>query len=413
VVADLSNPGSVQSKPSHLLPRWLALFTLAHFGHHLLTALPTPLLPFIRDEFHLDYARSGLAISVFSITYGLSQLPAGWLADRLGTKVLLTIGILGVAFSGVVIYFFTPSYVLLLAFLLLMGLVGGGYHPAAPPLVCATVPAASRGRALGIHAIGGSASFMVAPLVAAAVASAWGWRSAYLTLAIPTLLLGLVVMLALERSAPPAPTPRLAPEASSKKIGFVPGQMAGFIATSALGNVLVSSAIAFIPLLLVDHFHLSEAAAAALLAVIYFTGIWANPVAGYLADRFGRRRLMLSAAVAVVPALYFFNAIPRVWEVVVLLVAFGTILAALQTSTEAQIISHVPSARYSSFYGLYYFSTMAGGGLLVPALGALIDQQGYSFSFRLLALLMAAAIAAYSLWQVRHPASVYPTTLSD
>ncbi len=392
------------SRLSHLVPGWLALFTLAHFGHHLLTALPTPLLPFMRDEYHLDYVRSGLIISVFTITYGLSQLPAGWLADRFGTKRLLVAGIVGVALSGILV-FFTPGYLLLLACLVLMGLVGGGYHPAAPPLVCATVPPASRGRALGVHAVGGSASFMVAPLVAAAVAAAWGWRAAYLTLAVPTLLLGLVVYLALRRRSPQPATPPPAAEAGGSLSRAARQQVTGFIAVSALGNVLTTSAISYVPLLLVDHFQLTEAAAAAILAVIYFTGIWANPLAGYLADRFGRTRLMVLGALAVVPSLYFFNVAPYAWGVVALLVVFGVILAALQTSTEAYVISRVPPARTSSFYGLYYFSTLTGGGLFVPALGALIDHQGFSASFRLSALVMAAAIAAYAVWQRTRPAA--------
>ena len=60
---------------------------LAHFGHHLLTALPVPLLPMIRDDFGLDYTQSGLVITAFSLAYGIGQLPAGWLADRIGTRV--------------------------------------------------------------------------------------------------------------------------------------------------------------------------------------------------------------------------------------------------------------------------------------------------------------------------------------
>ena len=46
----------IRSLFSGLLP----LFVLAHFGHHLLTALPVPMLPLIRDEFTLDYTQSGL-----------------------------------------------------------------------------------------------------------------------------------------------------------------------------------------------------------------------------------------------------------------------------------------------------------------------------------------------------------------
>jgi sugar phosphate permease len=61
-------------------------------------------MPFMRDNFSLDYASSGLLLSVFSITYGLSQLPSGWLADRLGTRTLMAIGICGVGLDRT----FTP-----------------------------------------------------------------------------------------------------------------------------------------------------------------------------------------------------------------------------------------------------------------------------------------------------------------
>jgi len=63
--------------------------------------LVIPLLPFIRDEFSLDYAQSGLVLSVFAISYGIGQLPAGWLADRIGPIALILIGTLGVAVADV------------------------------------------------------------------------------------------------------------------------------------------------------------------------------------------------------------------------------------------------------------------------------------------------------------------------
>ena len=76
---------------------------MAHFAHHLLTALPVPLLPFIRADFNLGYAEAGLVVSAFSLAYGVGQLPAGWLADRIGARTLLFIGIFGVAVAGVLV----------------------------------------------------------------------------------------------------------------------------------------------------------------------------------------------------------------------------------------------------------------------------------------------------------------------
>jgi MFS family permease len=160
----------------------LPVFVLAHFSHHLLIALLVPLMPLIRDEFALDYTQSGLLFSVFTMSYGISQLPAGWLADRVGARILITIGICGVALAGLLVGL-SQTYAMMLGFLALMGVLGGGYHPASSPLISASVELKNRGRSLGIHLIGGSSSFFLAPLIAAAfAASPWvgALRSSYL-----------------------------------------------------------------------------------------------------------------------------------------------------------------------------------------------------------------------------------------
>jgi MFS family permease len=157
----------------------LPLFVVAHFVHHLLPALIVPLLPFIRDNFSLDYTRSAMVVSAFTLSYGLSQIPAGWLADRIDRRMLIGIGICGVGLAGVLVGL-SQTYTMLIVFLVLMGILGGGYHPSATPMVSALVESNKRGRTLGIHEIGGGTSFFVVPLIAAA----WGWRDSFIGLAI-------------------------------------------------------------------------------------------------------------------------------------------------------------------------------------------------------------------------------------
>ena len=104
----------------------LPLFLLAHFVHHLLTALPTPLLPMIRSDYSLDYTLSGLVISAFNISYGIGQLPGGWLADRLRPRIMITVGVCGAALAGFLIGF-SQNFWMMLIFLAFMGVLGGGY----------------------------------------------------------------------------------------------------------------------------------------------------------------------------------------------------------------------------------------------------------------------------------------------
>src|SRR5262245_7075876 len=47
----------------------------------------------IRQEFGMDKAAFGWAVTAFTLTYGLFQIPGGWLADRFGSRVVLSAAI--------------------------------------------------------------------------------------------------------------------------------------------------------------------------------------------------------------------------------------------------------------------------------------------------------------------------------
>ena len=89
-----------ESKKRSFIWSSLPFFIIAHAAHHLMTALPQPLLPYIQEEFNLNYMRSAIVTSSFALSAGGAQLPSGWLADRIGPTLLITAGILGVAAGG-------------------------------------------------------------------------------------------------------------------------------------------------------------------------------------------------------------------------------------------------------------------------------------------------------------------------
>jgi len=151
----------------------LVLFVLAHWGHHLLSSIVLPLLPFIRNDLHISLTQAGWLVSAFTIAYGISQLPSGWLADRIGQRVLILLGISGVALWGMLAGLI-PNCGVILVLMVLMGVFGGGYHPSSAPLVSSMVIPKRRGWALGIHQIGGTASNLTAPLIAAGLTTYLG-----------------------------------------------------------------------------------------------------------------------------------------------------------------------------------------------------------------------------------------------
>ena len=392
----------ISKKPVRSLAWVVLLFVVAHTMYHIVSAMLTPLTPFIRDEFTLDYTQVGVLASAYNLAYGVSQLPAGWLADRLGPRVVLTIGVAGVALAGLFIGI-SPTYLVLVILLILMGIAGGGYHPSASPLVSAGVETKDRGKALGIHQIGGSISFFVAPLIAAGLAAALGWRGSFLAVSIPTLIFGVVFFVILGRLGY-VKKPK-AKSAAGEVIAPRPGQTCRLVSVLILGissMVLLYSTQSFIPLYLVDHFNISKGAAAAMLALCVSGGLWAGPLGGYLSDRIGKLPVIVAAGIIGGPAVYLMNVVPFGWtfSAVLILIGMGQYLS--MPVVEAYILSNVSESKRSTVLGFYYLGSRGGPGLITPAIGYMIDHFKFAMSFNIVAALIVGVTvvsAGICLWK--------------
>ena len=360
----------------------LPLFVLAHFSHHLLTALPIPLLPMIRNDFVLDYTQSGLLISAFTLSYGIAQLPAGWFADHIGPRILIAIGISGVGLAGLLVGL-SETYGMTIVFLVLMGVAGGGYHPSAPSLISTVVEPKNRGRALGFHVIGGSASHFLAPLIGVAIATAWGWRGPFIGLAAPTFVFGIIFCVLLGRGTHIEEKKHRIAD-NHAETPSTPGhlrRLVAFMTLSTFTQAVLFSTLAFIPLFMVDHFGVGKETAAASLAIIYSAGFWAAPLGGHLSDRLGRVPIILTVCLISGPIIYLLNIVPYGLGFGAVLLIIGMILTTRMPVSEDYIVAHTPARYRSTILGIYFFSGMEGGGILTPAMGYLIDQLGFYHSF--------------------------------
>ncbi len=127
-------------------------------------------------------------LSAFFWAYALFQLPAGWLGDRFGPRRVLAAYLflwsLCTALIGA-----ASGFHALFALRLGCGAFEAGAYPLAAGIVRRWVPAAARGTASGIVAVGGRVGGAVAPRLTLALAAgaADGWRR-------PFLLYGIVGM---------------------------------------------------------------------------------------------------------------------------------------------------------------------------------------------------------------------------
>ena len=377
---------------------------LAHFGHHLLAALLTPLLPFIRDDFALDYTQVGWLLSAFTVAYGIGQLPAGWLADRIGSRAVITIGVVGVGLSGLLVGL-SPTYIVMVVFLVLLGATGGGYHPASAPLISAAVEPKNRGRALGIHQIGGSASFFLTPLIAAAIATALGWRGSFIALSIPTIIFGVVFYVLLGRRGYTGKTKQETP-AGHVESAATPGglrRLVAFLILSMVSVALIISIVSFIPLFIVDHFKVGEEVGAAMLALVFSGGLWASLLGGYLSDRLGRVRVLVVTCLLAGPIIYLLNLAPFGWSISAVLILVGVVMHIPMPVSEAYLVSHTSERNRSTILGIYFFGSRGGPGVITPVIGYLIDHFSFYTSFTVVgaALVVVTLGCAIFLWGSR------------
>jgi MFS family permease len=394
------NPG----KPRSFFLSSLPFFILAHATHHLVTALPQPMQPFMQDEFGLSKAQLGGVTAAFALSSGASQLPAGWLADRIGPTWLITIGVLGVGVGGVLVGL-SQSYAMLLMLLVFLGLMAGGYHPASTPLISLSVPPNQRGRALGLHLIGGNSSFFLAPLIAGGIAAAWGWRGSFIALAIPTIVLGFFFFLYLNKRYGKAhieAMKRKQMEERPPQPGYK-RRLIAFLTMMVLGGGAGASVNAFLPVYIKEVLGASNEVSAMSLSIIFSSGLWAGPFGGWISDRIGSTRVIIVTGILSGLIIFALKEVSLGWGLWIVLWAMGIIQAVRFPVTEVFIMSQSPARNRSTIYGVYYSTMQYTGAIFAPIMGGFIDRYGYAtmFSFSAWSVTAVAVVTAIFIWDAK------------
>jgi FSR family fosmidomycin resistance protein-like MFS transporter len=356
----------------------LGTLTAAHFSHHVTNSLLNPLLPSIRDAFALSYTQSGLAVSAFALSAGLANAPWGVLADRVGSRTVI---VLGLILMGVVSVALATAgeYWQLLAFLMLMGIVSGSYHAPAAALIARTFSPRVRGAVMGMHITGGHFSFFAAPALAGYLVFASGtWRTPYLAFAVAPIVFGALLWFVAPRvQEPTAPGDRFA---AFREIANVFREVGPIVSLSVVFQFGLAAVLAFLALYFVDVRGISPAIAAVLFGVPQLVGIVGSPAGGWLSDHLGRRTVILGALTLLGPTIFAITVVPNE-ALVIVLVAFGLLWAMRSTVTETLVMDSAPPGRRATVLGAFYLVNAEIGGLGAPLFGVLAQGVGLATAF--------------------------------
>jgi len=136
--------------------------------------------PTIAQEFHLDNVQLGWIFSAFVLGYALFQAPGGWIADRIGPRATLMIGVIWWGVFTSLITFLPPAMGGMLAVLVgirfCLGMGEAVVYPASNCVVAQWIPSSERGVANGFIFCGVGFGAGITPPLITYIMSNYGWR---------------------------------------------------------------------------------------------------------------------------------------------------------------------------------------------------------------------------------------------
>jgi ACS family glucarate transporter-like MFS transporter len=154
----------------------------------------------IGKEFSIDHVHLGWVFSAFLIGYAVFQVPAGLLAHRYGSRLVLTFAAIWWAVFTVLTAVVSPKVGGALMILVLVRFaLGAGeatMYPATSQFVERWFPVEERGKANGIIFGGVGVGSGIAPPLVAAIIAHYGWRASFWFSALIGIVVGIVWYLA-------------------------------------------------------------------------------------------------------------------------------------------------------------------------------------------------------------------------
>lgn len=383
----------------------------------------------IRRDLGLSDTQLGLLTGLaFAFFYTLCGVPIGWLADRIGRVLTITIAcMVWSVFS--MLGALSASFTHLAAARVGVAIGEAGGTAPSYAVIADKFPPEQRGHALGLFHVASPVAAFIGVALSGWVASNYGWRAALIAVSVPGVFAALALFLLVKEPVRRSEAQADADVASLIDETPVGHRHAPSLVTSfgdflrhpvlrlcflfgGVTSCLMHSLISWLPafLMRVKGMTLMEISAwySVCFAVSVATGFW---LGGYLGDRLAR---LTPKAYAYVPAGSLLLAIPFLiaavnaadWRVSLMLWTVPLCLGGTFLATAVAVVQTYASARQATVFGSIYLlaNNMVGGGLGPLYVGSISDwfkptHGNDALTFGILALIpvMLAAVVGQLL----------------
>ncbi|HET7466091.1 MAG TPA: MFS transporter [Candidatus Dormibacteraeota bacterium] len=342
------------------------------------------LYPLLIGRFDLNLATVGLISLAYSGMAAISQPLFGVIADRYGTRLTgLTLAWTAVTFALVG---FVPTFPLLVALACASGLGSGAFHPLGALDVRALLPKRSRSAGMSIYVTAGTVGVAIGPLIGISLFSFFGLHGTGL-LVLPGIATGTYLLWRMGRLKTGAATERKPAPAST--------QVVPMLALAAVIGVMMSrSWTVYVFQSFTPTWYKELGYGPGFYGPLVTTLVLSSAVGtvgcGALADRYGRRTVIIATLVLSIPAILLYTLFPGPWAFLT-----GIAIGFLAASTAPLMLlmaQQLMASRAGLASGLVMGLGFVTGAVGVPINGAIGDAIGLQRSLMTHVILVVITI---------------------
>jgi len=367
--------------------RAMAMLSAGHLFTDLNQGAVAALLPFLISGRGISLAAAGGLVFAATVSSSIVQPLFGIFSDRRPIPALMPLGVLLAGF-GMALVGVAPSYSLILLCVVLSGIGVAAFHPEAARFAN-YVSGSGRARGMSFFSVGGNAGFALGPVLSTPLVLLFGLPGA-LFLALPAVAMAAVLFHELPRMLGFKPEAVVSEE---DKVGAAPEHWGPF--ARMIGVVIVRSFVYFGLVAFVASYYervldVSPALGNTALTLMLFGGAAGTLTMGPLADRFGRRTILVASMLALPPLVLCFTlAGPFFGMALLVLVGAATVGTFGITVVMGQ--EYLPG-RIGLAAGITMGLSIGLGGVGAPLLGLVADKAGLSFTMLVIAALPGAGL---------------------
>ncbi len=346
-----------------------------------------PLLPLIIIELGLSLTEAGLLMSSFMFGYAAMQLPSGFLSDRFGRKIVLSLGMVGYSvttfLSGI-----SPSFSLLLVCRILTGVFQGTHLSVANALLSDFFPPNRRGRAIGIHESGPNVGATIAVPFATLIGATSGWRNAFITASLPGILMAVLFFVLVPSSS--REHDNNARQDSVSRTSFKWKSLLPFIVAFSAYGLANWALYTFVPTYLSTK-GIPLVSVGFIFATLPFVGIFSKMFGGTLSDRIGRGKVIVSALMLLGPLMYMLTILKHSAELAVVLGCIGFVLFSFSPVIYANVSDLCDSSQRSRALGTVSAIGNIVGAISPVIVGVIADRTNFETAFVVITIIVLAS----------------------